>query len=168
MGKIVNVRIDGRLIHGQVCTQWIYQVGAKRIIIVDDVISKDSFLSQVCVMAAPKGTKLEVVSCDEAAKRWNENEFGTSDPLFILFQTLDMALKAYKAGFHYPTLNFGTTLNKGNMVQTGVGAIAINPDHAESLEECVKQGLVVTFQVTPSEPCVPWNTVKNRLFPNLK
>ena len=168
MGKIVNVRIDGRLIHGQVCTQWIHQVGAKRIIIIDDIIAKDAFLSQVCVMAAPNGTTLEVISCDDAAKRWNENEFGTNDPLFILFQTLDMALKAYNAGFHYPTLNFGTTLNKGSMVQTGVGAIAMKPEHAQPLQDCVNQGLIVTFQVTPSESCVSWETVRNRLFPNVK
>lgn len=167
MGKIVNVRIDGRLIHGQVCTQWVHQVGAKKIIIIDDIIAKDAFLSQVCIMAAPNGTTLEVVSCEEASKRWSENEFGTNDPIFILFQTLHMALKAWDAGFHYPTLNFGTTLNKGNMIQTGVGAIAINPEHAKPLDECAKQGLKVTFQVTPSEPCVSWDSVKAKLFPEL-
>lgn len=168
MGKIVNVRIDGRLIHGQVCTQWVHQVGARKIFIIDDIIAKDAFLSQVCVMATPNGTTLEVISCEEAAKRWNENEFGTSDPIFILFQTLDMALKAYKAGFHYTTLNFGTTLNRGNMIQTGVGAIAMKPEHAQPLEDCAKDGVKVTFQVTPSEPCVSWETVKARLFPDVK
>lgn len=168
MGKIVNVRIDGRLIHGQVCTQWVHQLGAKKIIIVDDVIAKDAFLSQICVMASPVGTTLEVVTCEGAAKRWNENQFGTNDPLFILFQTLQMALKAYNAGFHYETLNFGTTLNKGNMVATGVGAISMSPDHAQPLQDCVNQGLVVTFQVTPNDPCVAWNTVKNKLFPDVK
>lgn len=168
MGKIVNVRIDGRLIHGQVCTQWVHQVGARKIFIIDDVIAKDAFLSQVCVMATPNGTTLEVISCADAAKRWNENELGTNDPIFILFQTLEMAIKAYNAGFHYPTLNFGTTLNKGNMIQTGVGAIAMKPEHAQPLHDCVKQGLVVTFQVTPSEPCVSWDTVRNKLFPEVK
>lgn len=168
MGKIVNVRIDGRLIHGQVCTQWVFQVGAKKIFIVDDVIARDAFLSQICVMAAPNGTKLECISCADAAKRWNENELGTSDPIFIIFQTLDMALKAYNAGFHYPTLNFGTTLNKGNMVQTGVGAIAMKPEHAQPLQDCVNQGLVVTFQVTPSEASVSWDSVRSKLFPDVK
>lgn len=168
MGKIVNVRIDGRLIHGQVCTQWVHQLGAKKIIIVDDITAKDAFLSQICVMAAPNGTTLECVTCEDAAKRWNEDQFGTNDPIFILFQTLDMALKAYQAGFHYETLNFGTTLNKGNMLQTGVGAIAIKPEHGQPLQDCVNQGLKVTFQVTPAESCVTWDTVKARIFPDVK
>lgn len=167
MGKIVNVRIDGRLIHGQVCTQWVHQLGAKKIFIIDDIIAKDAFLSQLNVMAAPSGTSLEVITCEDAAKRWNEDQFGTNDSIFIIFQTLEMALKAYEAGFCYETLNFGTTLNKAGMVQTGVGAIAMNPDHAKPLEECVKNGLVVTFQVTPSESCVQWETVKKKLFPDL-
>jgi len=168
MGKIVNVRIDGRLIHGQVCTQWVHQVAAKKIFIIDDVIAKDSFLSQICVMASPNGTSLECITCEEAAKRYNENEFGTPENIFIIFQTLDMAIKAWDAGFHYPTLNFGTTLNKGEMVFTGVAAISISKDHAPKLQEISKSGCVVTLQETPTAAVVEWETVRAKCFPDVK
>ncbi len=168
MGKIVNVRIDGRLIHGQVCTQWVHQLGATKIFIIDDIIAKNAFLSEICVKASPAGTTLEVVTCEDAAKRWNENEFGTNEPTFIIFQTLDMALKAYKAGFKYPTLNFGTTLNRGDMVKTGVGSISMKREHAQPLEDCAKDGLVITFQVTPNDSRVTWDEVKRKVFPEVK
>ena len=167
MGKIVNVRIDGRLIHGQVCTQWVHQVSGKKIFIVDDIIAKDAFLSQICVMASPNGTSLECISCDEAAKRY-ENEFDTPENVFIIFQTLDMAIKAWDAGFHYPTLNFGTTLNKGDMVFTGVAAISIKKEHAPKLQEIANSGCVVTFQETPRAPVVTWETVRAKCFPDVK
>lgn len=51
--EIVHARIDYRLIHGQVITKWLKQCGANRIIIIDDGLSKDTFLGQVYKMAAP-------------------------------------------------------------------------------------------------------------------
>ena len=168
MGKIVNVRIDGRLIHGQVCTQWVHQVGARKIFIIDDIIAKDAFLSQICVMASPADTTLECISTADAAKRWNENELGTNDPIFILFQTLDMAIKAWDAGFHYPTLNFGTTLNKAGMIPVGVGSIQMKPEQAPKLQEMQNGGCMITFQVTPGDPCSTWNSVRDKNFPDVK
>ena len=37
------VRIDDRLIHGQVVTQWVSRVKANKIIVVDDGVAKDPF-----------------------------------------------------------------------------------------------------------------------------
>ena len=36
MVRIGLVRIDSRLIHGQVCTQWLYRTNSKKVYIVDD------------------------------------------------------------------------------------------------------------------------------------
>ena len=53
MGEIVLVRIDDRLIHGQVMTAWVKETGANQIIIVDDEVSKDLFMSEVMKASAP-------------------------------------------------------------------------------------------------------------------
>lgn len=47
MSKIVLSRIDDRLIHGQVMTAWVQHVGGNEIVIVDDKVAKDPFLSAV-------------------------------------------------------------------------------------------------------------------------
>ena len=78
-----------------------------------------------------------------------------------------MAIKAWDSGFHYPTLNFGTTLNKGNMVSTGVGSISIKPEHAQKLQDMQNEGLKITFQVTPGDPCSTWDSVRDKNFPNV-
>ena len=41
MMEIVNVRIDDRLIHGQVATVWSQVTRATRIMVVDDAVVKD-------------------------------------------------------------------------------------------------------------------------------
>lgn len=47
MAKIGLVRIDSRLIHGQVCTQWLYRTKSKKVYIIDDQSAKDPFLSAI-------------------------------------------------------------------------------------------------------------------------
>ena len=84
MGQLALVRIDARLIHGQVCTQWLYRTGAKKIYIIDDTIAGDEFLAEIFYMATPVGTKLEVITAEEAGKRWAENGLGDTEPIFVL------------------------------------------------------------------------------------
>ncbi len=52
MTEIKLIRIDFRLMHGQVVTNWIKQVSADSILIVDDKLAADKFLAQVFLMAA--------------------------------------------------------------------------------------------------------------------
>ena len=72
--EIVHARIDYRLIHGQVITKWLKQCGANRIIIIDDGLSKDTFLGQVYKMAAPTSIQVDIVSVKQAANLWAPNK----------------------------------------------------------------------------------------------
>lgn len=47
MGQIKLVRIDFRLIHGQVITKWFAQALADRIVIVDDHLAQDDFMKEI-------------------------------------------------------------------------------------------------------------------------
>jgi mannose/fructose/N-acetylgalactosamine-specific phosphotransferase system component IIB len=53
------VRVDDRLIHGQVVAIWLKALGARRILIVDDRTAHDEFLREVLELAAPAGTPVE-------------------------------------------------------------------------------------------------------------
>ena len=47
MPDIVLTRIDNRLIHGQVATQWCGVVGANLLLVANDAVSTDEFLSLI-------------------------------------------------------------------------------------------------------------------------
>ena len=47
------IRVDSRLLHGQVVTRWIKQVEAQQVIILDDNLAQDDFMIEVFKMAAP-------------------------------------------------------------------------------------------------------------------
>ena len=65
MEGIKLVRIDFRLIHGQVITKWSNKISATRIVVVNDALSKDEFMADIYVMAAPPGMTADVISIDD-------------------------------------------------------------------------------------------------------
>ena len=57
MKNIRLIRVDDRLIHGQVVTSWITQTGSKKIMIIDDELYENEFLKDVFAAAAPRGRR---------------------------------------------------------------------------------------------------------------
>jgi mannose/fructose/N-acetylgalactosamine-specific phosphotransferase system component IIB len=62
MKNLVLVRIDDRLIHGQVVTQWMKDTHANKVLIIDDKLPEDAFMKRVLKAAAPPGVKCIVKS----------------------------------------------------------------------------------------------------------
>jgi len=62
------VRIDDRLIHGQVVVKWLRYLGCKEILIVDDALCHDDFMQNVLRLAAPPGVRVRVAAVHEAAR----------------------------------------------------------------------------------------------------
>ena len=55
MEQLLLARVDDRLIHGQVMTAWMKLLPAKEILIADDKVAKDPFMTQVLTMALRPG-----------------------------------------------------------------------------------------------------------------
>ena len=53
MPNILLTRIDNRLIHGQVATQWCSSIGANLILVANDVVAGDKLRQGLMDMAAP-------------------------------------------------------------------------------------------------------------------
>ena len=66
MENLLLVRIDDRLIHGQVMTAWMKTLPAKQIIVIDDKVAKDDFMLFVLQNAAPSGIKVIALTEEEA------------------------------------------------------------------------------------------------------
>ena len=75
MPDIRLVRVDFRLMHGQVVTAWLKQVSANAILIVDDQLAADKFLAQVFLMAKPQGVKVAIRSVEKAVAAFQKGVF---------------------------------------------------------------------------------------------
>lgn len=152
MTNIKLVRVDFRLMHGQVVTNWIKQVSADAILIVDDKLASDKFLAQVFLMAAPPGVKISIKSMKKAIQGAKEDRYNGLN-LLVLFKSIENAKKAYDNGFPLKELQIGGLGNGSNKVMIS-NEIFLSEEEADMLEEMNKNGLKINLQVTPKDPLV--------------
>ena len=77
MANLALVRVDNRLIHGQVATGFIGKLGVGKIVVIDDKTATNEFARDVLALAVPPGVTLEVYTAAQAAEVWKKDQFGT-------------------------------------------------------------------------------------------
>ena len=63
---IVQLRVDERLIHGQITTAWSRFLDVSRIVVANDRLARDPLTTQTLLMSAPAGKKVAVRTIDSA------------------------------------------------------------------------------------------------------
>ena len=149
MADISLIRIDYRLIHGQVITKWMKQTNADRIEVIDDKLSKDPFMSKIYVMAAPPGVKVEMLTIGDAVDSWNKNKMGDGK-LLVLFQNVSNAFSAWEKGFPISKIQIGG-LGSAPGRKVVYNQITLNKEDADILTEMEKGGVEVFFQTVPED-----------------
>ena len=117
-GKIefVLARIDTRLLHGQVATNWTKATNPNRIIVVSDSVSKDELRKKLIEQAAPPGVRAHVIPLDKLVQVYNDPRFGDTKAL-LLFETPQDALAVIEKGVEIPELNIGSMAHSVGKVQ---------------------------------------------------
>ena len=85
--KINLVRIDDRLIHGQVATVWSKEANAQRIIICSDEVAKDQIRKTLLLQVGPPGVKVSVVDVAKAVRVYNNPNMKGHSILLIYMST---------------------------------------------------------------------------------
>lgn len=75
MKDVVEIRIDDRLIHGQVVGLWTNTLNATRIMVIDDEVSADQAQKQLLRMVAPSTVKTSIISEDKAFNNLKDNRY---------------------------------------------------------------------------------------------
>lgn len=165
MATISLLRVDERLIHGQVVAGFLRNMSCNRVLIIDDGVSGDKFMKKILQMAMPPSAKLTVYSCEEAAASWAENQFGSGKAI-IIFKSIAGAHQARKAGFEFDTLQIGGVIHSAGKKQV-LGPVFMNEEEATYLNDLERNGVKIIFQVLAELKAVPWKTIRAKNFPDL-
>jgi PTS system mannose-specific IIB component/fructoselysine and glucoselysine-specific PTS system IIB component len=90
-------RVDDRLVHGQVVIGWGRPLGARAIVLVDDLVATSSWEQDLYRMAAPQGVGIEFATTAEAVSRLPE---WASDPRPIILLTGELETMAALQAAH--------------------------------------------------------------------
>lgn len=147
--SVKMIRIDDRLIHGQIVAAWAKSLSIKRIWIVDDGVAKDVFITNVMKMVSPPDAELVITGTDEVEKLIPEFD-GTDKNTLILVKYPKVAKLLFEAGVGLRELNvggMGANADRKKLFKN----ISASEEERATLKEIRNAGVKVYFQVTPNE-----------------
>jgi len=100
---IALVRVDNRLVHGQILEAWIPYLKASCIAVVDDQVASDFFQETVIRMAVPREVQVLISGLEEFAEAHSFTQ-GHGKKTILLFSTVFSALTVYRLGFRFAKL----------------------------------------------------------------
>ncbi|MDI6726272.1 MAG: PTS sugar transporter subunit IIB [Smithellaceae bacterium] len=109
--NIVLVRVDNRLVHGQLLEAWVPHLDADCIIIVDDEVMGDVFRETVIRMAVPREVEVIVSGVGEFAGSFQFTK-GAGKNTIVLFCNIADAVRAFNLGFRFDKLNVGNVFSE--------------------------------------------------------
>ena len=106
--KIAALRVDDRLIHGQVAMTWTKQLRVQGIVVANDDAANDNTQKMALKMAVPAGIKVLIKPVDEAIRVLNDPR-AAKMRILVLTRTVKDALKVRKQVGEIEFLNLGNT-----------------------------------------------------------
>ncbi|MDN5351799.1 MAG: hypothetical protein PWQ12_718 [Clostridiales bacterium] len=147
---IIHVRIDDRLVHGQVATMWTNYLGATRIMVVDNEAANSEIMKMSLKLATPTGVSLSVLPVEKAAPRILENRYEGQRVLMIIKSPMTL-LKLVSLGAVLPAVNVGNLTYAEGKISVGE-TVAVSKAEIEAFRALHQKGVTFNMQLTPSHP----------------
>ena len=144
----VLVRIDNRLVHGQIIEAWIPFLKASRIIVVDDDVASDFFRVTVIKMAVPSEVEVIIQGVEEFVR--DALSKGDDTRTIVLFSNIWDSLRAYALGFTFERLNIGNIYNE-DCRQKLSACVLLGEQDLSSIRTLMQHGVNIEVRRVPRE-----------------
>lgn len=152
------IRIDDRLIHGQVATSWLRHVNAEQIICISDAAAKNPVQAQVLKMAAPD-LIVHVFGVQQFVNIYKKNPIKKST-FMILGSTAD-ALALKKGGIPIDYINYGGMRKRVNR-HSYAHDLSFTEEEETALYELLAMGVDVEYQIAAFDEPVSLKSVLDK------
>ncbi|MEI5989359.1 PTS sugar transporter subunit IIB [Enterococcus crotali] len=143
------VRVDHRLLHGQVAFSWTQSLGVDCILIANDDVPQNDIRKTTIKLAKPAGVKLVIKNIEDSISALQS---GVTDKykLFIVVESVEDAYKLAKSCPEIKQINLG-----GMKVREGTRNIskAVNITAVEEslVKELIAEGVAVEIRQVPND-----------------
>src|SRR5690349_3509188 len=143
------LRIDDRLVHGQVAFTWVPSLGVDTLLVANDKVARDDFQKMTMWLAKPAGTKLLIKPVSEATFFLNDEKNKTAKILVLVNSVAD-AFAICSGVSDVRSINFGG-LRARDGARLVSKAVALTSDDEELVRELVRRGLELELRQVPSD-----------------
>jgi mannose/fructose/sorbose-specific phosphotransferase system IIB component len=159
--KISMIRIDERLIHGQVTMGWARTSSADLILAVNDLVAEDPFQKKLMMLAAPVGATVEIYSVDEVVEKLNANAWPNATILLLLRNPVDM-LRLVEKGIQVKKVNVGGVRSPEAKIKL-TKEVSATPLELEAWKKLDEHGIRIEIQWVPGAGTTLLNDIVRKL-----
>ena len=116
MEGFVHIRVDDRLIHGQVATRWATGLKVNRIMIIDDAVAVNETEKSILRMAAPAGVNTSILQFEKALANIKNGNYAGQRVMLVVKSPV-ILVKMMEAGINLLPVNIGNMSNRPGTTQ---------------------------------------------------
>jgi mannose/fructose/N-acetylgalactosamine-specific phosphotransferase system component IIB len=147
---VVHMRIDNRLIHGQVTASWANAIQTNHLIVTNDQVSRDPIQKMLLPQAA-RGIQTSVLSVVDTLN-YVKSEQGQKERIFVLAKLPQDALRLLEGGLKPEEINVGNQApTPGTKFKMVTHSIAVTPEDAQIYRAIADKGFRLTSKMMPSD-----------------
>jgi fructoselysine and glucoselysine-specific PTS system IIB component len=151
---IQMIRIDDRLLHGQVAYSWKAKLSYEAAVVVSEAAAKDELRRQALRMCCPDGVKLATRGIAEAAALLQNEKL--KDMKVLVIASDPQTVKALLAGItERPKINIGGMQKKDHTMMLAK-AVYVSEEDLQCLDELAAQGYDIEVQMVPETSMHPY------------
>jgi PTS system mannose-specific IIB component len=158
--NIQLIRIDDRLIHGQVVVGWVKALNIQRLVVVNDEIAKNNMRRTLMEMAVPAGLKVNFYEVREAAAASKDD---SQDRALLLFATPADVLIFAQEGGAVSSINVGG-MHFGEGKTQKSKTICVDSSDLTAFKELKKMGVEMESRAVPGD----MREVLEKVIPEIK
>jgi len=157
MKNIVLARIDDRLIHGQVVAFWMKENPISTILIIDDHLASDLFMSRIYKASAPSGAEVILKNCADGVEFLRE-ENNPGEGVFLLVKVTERIEELINAGIPLKKVVLGG-MGSNNSRKTFNRNVSASKEEIACFKRIIEKGTEMVYQMIPSYKPVPLQAI---------
>lgn len=150
------IRIDDRLLHGQVIEGWVKPLKIEKIVISSDAVCCDCLQQNLYSLSTPEYVKLECLSLESTAQKISLGEFDKYKTLILigsLKELYDVVLKVKNVSsfYEFPSVNIGGIRHIEGRVEI-YKALYLNKQDLEIIKKLDMYNIKLEYYVLVNDP----------------
>ena len=151
--SLTLVRLDDRLIHGQVVVGWGNALGADQILLIDDHVAAAQWERDLYCLGVPPNMDVEFSSVEDAPSRL-EQVVESDKRAIVVIADVDTLVRVCRSSDLVRRVNIGG-LHEQEGRRRRLPYVFLSDAESESLRMLVAEGVEVTARDVPSAKAVP-------------
>lgn len=152
MPNILLTRIDERLIHGQVATQWTGSIGANLLLVANDEVSTNTMRQGLMDMAAPAAAQTRYFSLQKTIDIIHKAS--DKQKIFIICESPKDVLTLVEGGVPIKKLNIGNMHMAEGKRQVAT-SVAVSEEDVQAFRRLQELGVELEIRRVPQEAAEP-------------